>query len=69
MDMLELKKFKENDTNFGMHFPFVKQILTSWAIKNRIILQDWKDMARTTLEPVSYLQWFLWQREEANEIA
>ena len=48
------EKFKESVTNFGMHLPFVKQILTSWAIKNRIIPQDWKDMAK--LEPASHLQ-------------
>jgi hypothetical protein len=40
-----------------MHFPFVKQILTSWAIKNRIIPQDWKDMARGILKPAN-VHWF-----------
>ena len=57
LDVLDLRKFKESVTNFGMHLPFVKQILTSWAIKNRIILQDWKDMARDILEPATNLQW------------
>ena len=69
MNVLDLKKIKKNVTNFKMHSPFVKQILTSWAIKNRIIPQDWKDTAKAILEPTSYLQWFLWWREEANEIA
>lgn len=68
MDMLELRKFKQSVTNFGMHSPFVKEILTSRAIKNRIIPQEWKDMAKTILEPVPHLQLFLWWREEAKEI-
>ena len=55
--LLELRTFKESVTNFGMHFPSVKQILTSWAIKNRIIPQDWKDMAIAILKPAN-VQWF-----------
>jgi hypothetical protein len=43
--------------------------LTSWAIKNRIIPQDWKDMARAILEPASNLQWFPWWRNKEREIA
>ena len=39
-DVLELRKFKQSVTKFGMHLPFVKQILTSWAIKNRKIPLD-----------------------------
>ena len=38
--LLELRKSKESVTNFGMHLPTVKQILTSWTIKNRLIPQD-----------------------------
>ena len=52
-----------------MHLPFVKQILTSWAINNRLIHQDRKDMARGILEPAANLQWFAWWRGEVNEIA
>jgi hypothetical protein len=55
MDVLELRKFKENVTNFGMHSSFVKKFLTSWAIDNRIVPQDWKDMiAKAILEPVPH---------------
>jgi hypothetical protein len=37
------KKTEETVTNYGVHSPFVKQILNSWAIQNKIIPQDWKD--------------------------
>ena len=56
-------------TNFGMRSPFVKQIMTSWAIKNRIISHDWKDIAREILEPAANLQLFAWWRDEVREIA
>ena len=69
MDVLDLRKFKESVTNFGMHFQFVKQIPTSWAIKNRIIPQDWKDMTRAILEPTANLQWLACWRDEARKIA
>ena len=69
VDLLELRKSKESVTNFGMHLPSVKQILTSWTIKNRLIPQDWKDMARTILQPATHFQWFSWWREEVMKIA
>ena len=52
-----------------MYAPFIKQILTSWPIKNRKTPQDWKDMARSILEHAANLQWLAWQRDEAREIA
>ena len=67
--LLDLRTFKESVTNFGMHFPSVKQILTSWTIKNKLISQDWKDMARTILQPATHFQWFSWWREEVMKIA
>ena len=67
--LLELRKSKESVTNFGMHLPSVKQILTSWTIKNRLIPQDWEDMARAILQPATHFQWFSWWREEARKIA
>ena len=67
--LLDLRTFKESVINFGMHFPFVKQILTSWTIKNRLIPQDWEDMARTILQPATHFQWFSWWREEARKRA
>jgi hypothetical protein len=66
MNVLDLKKIKKNVTNFKMHSPFVKQILTSWAIKNTIIPQDWKDMARAILKPAAYLQWFTRWRDDGE---
>ena len=67
--LLELRKSKESVTTFGMHLPTVKQILTSWTIKNRLIPQDWEDMARAILQPATHFQWFSWWREEARKRA
>jgi hypothetical protein len=48
---------------------FLKQILISCTIKNRITPQDWKDMARAILEPDANLQWFKWWRDKLWNIA
>jgi hypothetical protein len=42
--------------------------LISWAIKNRIIPQEWKDLTGAILEPGPKLQLLSWWREEAREI-
>ena len=69
MDVLDQTKFKESVSNFGMHLPFLQQILTFWAINNSIIPQDWKDVVKAILEPASHLQCFSWWREEVKDIA
>ena len=69
MDVLDQTKFKESVSNFGMHLPFLQQILTIKAINNSISSQNWKDMAKAILEPASHLQCFSWWREEVKEIA
>lgn len=48
--MLDLKKFKETIVSYGMRSPFVKQMPNSWFTQNRIIPQDWKDLATAVLE-------------------
>lgn len=48
--VLELRTFKDSVTNFETHSSFVRQILTSWTIKSRIVLQEWKDIAHAILD-------------------
>ena len=40
VEMLDIE-FKEAIISYGMYLPYVKQILNSWAVQNRVILQDW----------------------------
>ena len=58
--MLDLKIFKEAVVSCGMHSPFVKEMLNSQATQDRIILQDWKDIAAAILEASPQLQWKVW---------
>lgn len=37
IEMLDLKRFKEEIFLYGMHSPSVKQMLNSWTTQNRII--------------------------------
>ena len=39
--MLHLRRFKEVIVSYGIHSPFVKQMLNSWSMYKRTIPQDW----------------------------
>ena len=64
--MLDLRRFKEAIVSYGMHLPFVKQILNSWSVCNRIIPKHWIDLVKGVLEPGPQLQWSAWLREEVK---
>lgn len=68
LEVLDLRRFKEDVVSYGMHSPFVKWILNSWATQNRIIPQEWKDLVAATLEAGPQLQWQIWWKEEARAI-
>lgn len=55
IDILDLKRFKGAVFSYGSHSPYVHQMLNSWATKDRIILQDCKDLATAILESDSRL--------------
>ena len=54
--MLDLRKFKEAVVSCGMHSPYVKQILNSWATQNSIVPQNCKDLVMALLEADFQLQ-------------
>ena len=64
--ILNLRRFKEVIVSYGIHLPFVKQMLNSWLVCNRIIPKDWIELVKGVLEPGPQLQWSTWFREEAN---
>ena len=49
--MIYLKRLEKSIVPHAMHSPFVKQMLNSWSITNKIILQDWKDLVTVVLKP------------------
>ena len=44
--VLGLRRFKETRVTYGIHSPFVKQMLNSWSLCNRIILNDWIELVK-----------------------
>lgn len=60
IEILYLKRFKEAIDSYGMHSPFVKQMLNSWTTWNRIIPGDLKDLIIAVLEADPQLQWKTW---------
>ena len=49
VETLDWKRY-EAGVSYGVHSPFVKQMLNSWATRNRIIPQGWKDIVAAVLE-------------------
>ncbi|XP_052568117.1 endogenous retrovirus group K member 10 Gag polyprotein-like [Peromyscus californicus insignis] len=68
IEMLDLRRFKEAIVSYGMHSPYVKQMLNSWSAYNRIVPQDWWELAQAVLEPSQRLQWLTWFKDEAKNI-
>jgi hypothetical protein len=68
IEMIDLKHHKEPMISYGMHSPYVKQILKNWATPNRIIPQGWKELVAAVLDARLQLQWLTWWREEASII-
>ena len=58
--MLDLRRFDKVIVSYGIHSPFVKQMLNSWSTCNRITLQDCRDLVTANLEPGPQLQWKTW---------
>ena len=57
MPMLDLRRVKEAIVSYGMHSPFVKQMLNLWSVCNRIITKHWIEFVKGFLEPGLQLQW------------
>ena len=57
--MLDLKHLKEAIMLYGLHSPFVKEILNNWAMQHRVIPQDWMEGVSALLESGLQLQWWL----------
>ena len=66
--MLDLRRFKESIVSYGMHSPFVKQMLNIWSVCKRIILKFLFEFVKDVLDPIPQIQWSTWLREESNII-
>ena len=56
MPMLDLMRFKETIVSYGMHLPFVKEMLNLWSVCNRIIPEDWIELDKGVLDSGPELQ-------------
>ena len=66
--ILDLRRVKESIVSYGMHSPFVRQLLNSWSTHQQVTPKDWSDMAEAVLEAGQLMQWKSWWREEAKMI-
>ena len=65
IEMLDLKHFKIAVVLYGLHSPFVKEMLSNWAMQHGVILQDLKGLVSAVLEVGHQLQWLSWWRQKA----
>nr|XP_021486637.1 E3 ubiquitin-protein ligase RNF135 isoform X1 [Meriones unguiculatus] len=66
--MIDLRRFKEAVNAYGMHSPYVKDILDDWASQYKVTPQDWEDLIRAVLDTDLKLQWLFWRKEEAADM-
>lgn len=66
LQIYQIQKHLKAVNSYSKHSAFIKQILNSRAIQNRIIPQDWKD-GKSNIRTWSWLQQRSWWREEARE--
>ena len=57
--MLDLKHLKEAIMLYGLHSPFVKEMLSNWAMQHKIIPRVWEELVSAVLEASQQLQWLL----------
>lgn len=68
IQMKDLKNIKEAIVMYGLHSPFVRELLTSWATVNKVTPKDWAQLASAVLENSCQIQWRALWRQEAKAI-
>ncbi|MGE9804163.1 hypothetical protein ACQP3L_26470, partial [Escherichia coli] len=62
----DLKNIKESVVSYGLHSPYIKQLLHSWATFNRVTPIYWELLVADVLENSCQIQWKALVREEAK---
>ncbi|XP_035296233.1 endogenous retrovirus group K member 113 Gag polyprotein-like [Cricetulus griseus] len=62
----DLRHIKESVVSYGLHSPYVKQLLHSWATFNRVTPADWVGLASAVLDNSCLIEWRALFREEAG---
>lgn len=64
---LDLKHFKEAIALYGLHSPFIKQLLSNWLC-SIVIPQDWKGLLSAVLEASQQWQCLSWWGDGVTKI-
>ena len=51
--MKDLKSIKEAIVSYGMHSPYVKQLIESWARNNKVTPKDWEQYQLSVKTPLN----------------
>ncbi|XP_016827320.1 uncharacterized protein LOC103161659 isoform X1 [Cricetulus griseus] len=66
IQLKDLKHIKESVVSYGLHSPYVKQLLHSWATFNRVTPADWIGLVSAVLEKSCQIEWKALLREEGK---
>lgn len=62
------KRYKENYNLLWNSFIYVRQLVESWATKNRVTPKDWGQLISGVLESASQIEWQALWREEVKAL-
>lgn len=66
--MTELKGIKQAMVAYGVHSPYVKELLSTWATANKITPLDWNNLISAVLDQFSQIKWKALWRQEAKAL-
>ena len=64
----DLKKIKQAILNYGLHSPFVKEMIRTWASNVRAIPHDFSQLASAVLEDGPSLMFGVYFKEESKHM-
>ena len=62
------KDTKEVVASYGLHPLYVRQLVKTWASRNKVTPHDWLQLVSAVLDHVPQLQWECYWREEAKAL-
>ncbi|ERE68969.1 Retroviral nucleocapsid protein Gag containing protein [Cricetulus griseus] len=66
IQLKDLTRIKESVVSYGLHSPYVKKLLHSWATFNTVTPTDWVTLVSAVLENSCQIQWKSLIREEGK---
>ena len=64
----DMKEIKQAVVSYGMHSPHVRELVNTWASRNKVTPHDWLQLVSAVLDHGPQLQWKSFWREKAKTL-